>query len=204
LRVGFVVEGPDDKAVIPVLVARVLEQATGSSPAIADELIRFAQFGKFGRHPWLYCGPLKSRGAELVVAVFDNDRAPHDARLRLIEEGLKASPVASFMTAVGIAVQEMEAWLLADVRTLARVVSAEVAEPSAREDIPDPKAYLARIFAASPLLAMDSGTLANIAEQIDMSTLERECKSFRRFKDQVIDVARRCASPTLQFPPPEG
>lgn len=154
-------------------------------------MILFSNFSKFAREAKNLLPYLRNRGAELLIAVFDNDGAPHDERIRKIKEGLKREPSVEMITAVGIAVQKMEAWLLADAVTLSKILSTSVKEPPTPETIDDPKEYLDQIFASSPFIVKDTALFSGIAERISKAKLLKKCRSFKRFHDEISKIIKR-------------
>jgi hypothetical protein len=189
MRIGFVLEGVSDETVIPVLVRRALEKRGVALAPFSRDLLRRAHFATFAKKPHIYHGELTLKGADIVIAVFDNDGAPHDQRLRRIQDGLVDHPLVQLNTAVGVAVEEMEAWLLADVTALSTELGATVQQPPAAESIPDPKEHLNSIFASAGAITSDSASLGRIAERLDTDTLADRCRSFKRFHDELVHVA---------------
>lgn len=167
--VGLILEGVYDAAVIPVLlrrcrpkvkpVVRVCRGHVGKFAGIVSELSR------------------THRTLERVLVIADADgREPASVRQafesRFVEN--YRFPVISV-----IAVQEMEAWLIADPRALQSVLGVDKRFASP-ERVRHPKAELIRLFprreAYTPQMA------ARIAEGADVRVLERVCPSFARFR----------------------
>ena len=96
---------------------------------------------------------------------------------RIVEpSGLAAS------TCVLIPVQELEAWLLADVKAVTRIFTSwkpkAVAKP---ESIPSPKEHLERLSEDQNRRRRYSHAIHNeqLAERVDLNRVERLCRSFR-------------------------
>jgi|GEM_PF-2489328 len=167
---------------------RTLEQQNIYVDPIADEMILFSDHSRFARYVKIYSEVLKKRGAEFLVAVFDNDGAPHDERLNRIKDSIKKYPNIQVVTAPGVAVEEVEAWLLADVVAVGKILSISINEPPSPETIEDPKEYLDKIFASSPKLVKDLDLYSDIAGELNKNNLLTKCKSFKRFHDEILQI----------------
>jgi Domain of unknown function (DUF4276) len=154
-------------------------------------MILYAQFSVFAKYVKTYYKILRTKGAEILVAVFDNDNANHDERLKIVKDGLAKIPEAEMITASGIAIEKMEAWLLSDVFTLSQILSIDISEPPTPETIEDPKNYLERIFATTSYIVKDQMLYSLIAEKLDKNKLIGKCNGFKRFHDEVSSLLRR-------------
>lgn len=87
-----------------------------------------------------------------------------------------------------IPVQELEAWLLADVEAAKSIFSSWSPAPVPNpESIPAPKEYLARVSRDSRQRPRYSSATHNerLAAHVDIDRLEQKCPSFRPLRDFV-------------------
>jgi hypothetical protein len=102
-----------------------------------------------------------------------------------------------------VPVQEIEAWILADVhQAVPHVIpSWRPGEVSNPEGIASPKEYLARSSRGSNQKPRYADTVHNprVAGFLDIRTVERKCKSFRPLIQFVVDT-RGIRVPTQAFP----
>lgn len=187
--------------VIPILVRRILAARLGKDPpgCIFDG-DRLPRFHRVRGYPAKVCEAILEahrRGYSAAVIVVDRDTTPGHERLQKLREGrdLAASRVPT-PAAVGVAIEAMEAWLLADEVVLGSALEIKPNPPrgpdpetlSGARGSPDhPKARLA-IF-----LDQDTNEhrpviekLEAIASELDPSEIEKRCKrGFKPFADEV-------------------
>ena len=112
----------------------------------------------------------------LIVAVWDRDR--DDAPLRdrdQIHDALRTHGQTG--AAVGVCVEEIEAWLLADPGAFRRVFGRgpKGGLSSSPEDEPNPKAKLNDVLDSYPEFEDRVLTYRKLAEEIDIEALARSC-----------------------------
>jgi hypothetical protein len=173
MKIGLYVEGSADEAFYRPLVCHVLGlQADhviprrrggvciiGLKNSLRSVLKEFAQ----------------QACTHLVLTADRHEASPaHAARI-----AREASTMAGGVPCVvGVAVVQMEAWLLADHDCLGRVLGRFGFQKSpAVESIPDPKAYIRSHFDAAP----DYDQLAQIARQMNLEQARKVSRSLDRF-----------------------
>jgi hypothetical protein len=195
-------EGPQDVGrgedeyvgVVRTLVERLITECPDSS----DEKITFRgrRLGRlhggkgFKRKARIAINEARRQGYDCVVIVIDRDgRRQKNGRLQALNDGRdEALRTAYFPTAIGVAIETMEAWLLADERALSECLGRAVDKQpspeklSGKKGTPEhPKTRL------NTLIDGDDGKLKQrIAEQVDLPTIERRCpKGFKPFADEI-------------------
>ncbi len=137
-----------------------------------------------------------ARGFTSVVVVVDRDGPRNVARIQDLQAGLELAQgnglagVAgmSQRTAVGVAIETAEAWLLADSRALNQALGAKVPTPPDPESMwgeqQHPKTFLGALISATD--REHGATLDAIAELVDLGLLERRCRvGFGALADQI-------------------
>jgi hypothetical protein len=173
MKIGLYVEGRSDEAFYSPLVCRVLglqvDQIVarqrrgvciiGMKKSLSGVLTEFAQ------HECTH-----------LVLTADRHQASHADAARIARE---ASAMAGGpLCVVGVAVVQMEAWLLADHDCLGRVLGRlGFQKPPAVESIEDPKAHIRSHFDLAP----DDDQLAQIARQMNLELARKESRSLDRF-----------------------
>ena len=123
---------------------------------------------------------------EALAIVIDRDGPANSGRLGLLEEGREEAVEKGYRlaphTALGVMVEMLEAWLLADTAALAEVVgiSGAAADP---ESDPNPKATLSQMIGNAGVTVPEA--YDQIAERADLSTIRQRCGSFERFASEV-------------------
>lgn len=211
MRVLFVGEGVTDvggerhAGVVPRLTEKVLEARVGSPVTLKAERTPLPRFHR-------------SRGyeAKVVIAIKEADREGFDAitivvdrdgqkeRMKKLRQGADdASREVPLPAVVGLAVETLEAWLLADEQAIRETLDCDV--PSG----PDPEKLSGRPGTdlhpkdrLAKLLAADAHTQRTnierfeaIAERADVGVIERRCKQgFAPFAKEV----RRVLAPLVE------
>jgi len=141
-------------------------------------------------------------GAEAAVVVIDRDRTEPRRRLRALREQrdrLRSDPERplAIPMAVGVAVETIEAWLLADEVTLCDVL--RLPHPSQPRGSPEdldgrpsepthPKYVLNAYFNRDKYRTRGFlDRVAEVAREMDLDVVARRCpRGFRRFREDVI------------------
>ena len=115
------------------------------------------------------------------VVCYDSDRASPEARRReLIERVIVPSGVFAPMCAL-VPVQEIEAWILADVNAVGKVITGWMPNENIHnpEAINDPKEYLEKMSRQSqrPRYAHAVHN-SKIAKYLDLTQVRKKCPSF--------------------------
>lgn len=224
MRILILGEGPTDlgrfdrdgvleqEGVVPVLVRRLLLE---KDPQLLLEfrvktlastmlLKKPSEKLKASRHGFLakfraVIGLPIGRWADAVVAVVDRDEKKHQERLTELNNASEFLQSEGKMCAVGLAIEEIEAWLLADEIALRSALNDESIQlpPSpenltSRDDKSEksPKGLLRSLMetALNRQVSRDEylELCSAIAMQIDLSRLEKRCPNgFQPFAAQV-------------------
>jgi hypothetical protein len=188
------------RGALRVLVRRLLSEAFGrdvrDSEVEGDRLFRLRGRGGFARKLERSIAQ-HSRKTEVtgIAVAIDRDGPQNSRRLRLLEEGRaeaerKRRRLAD-RTAVGVMIEMLEAWLLADTRALARVLGATGAMPDP-ETIGDPKPRLNTLIHEAGLTIADA--YDQLAESADLEEIRRRCGAFEDFAREVRQRAARLPS----------
>lgn len=120
---------------------------------------------------WFPMGP---EPPDLAVVFVDCDgEESRYARLRSVVEVLRVPP----QRVVTVAVQEFEAWLIADGNAVEAVVGTRVDEPNPEDlEVREAKEMLERVLARDPHAQRSS-----IARTLSIGEVEGRCASFHRF-----------------------
>ncbi len=185
---------PDEKkrrGAIPVLVLRALREAAPPA-AVEIEAITARPRRMHGRgfsaKVRVAMADAEARGLDGVVFVIDQDGCPE--RAQELREGRSKGEREGLAvpTAVGVAVEMLEAWLLADEAALSRVLG--VVRPGSLpqpESLSDPKSKLKELDEHD---RFDGDAVARgeaIAETADLEVLCKRCpKGFEPFRGEVV------------------
>ena len=152
-----------------------------------------------GKLPRLHSGGGYKRKVKFAIELYSNDvhishlgisidrdGEANKKRLALLragrdeseKEGRRLAP----STALGVAVEMLESWLLADTKALAKVlgVSGSVPDP---ESIRNPKATLNELKNENPLSVNE--IYDQLAEYADLNVVMKRCPSFKQFANEV-------------------
>jgi hypothetical protein len=136
------------------------------------------------------------QGLDAVVVVMDRDGEKNANRVREFKEGRDcAAREVPIPTAVGVAIETLEAWLLADEPAIGRALGLETPpakgiDPeklTGRSGAPDhPKTMLKKLLASD---SQDRGYVEQveaIAREADVEVVEKRCsKGFKPFADEI-------------------
>lgn len=183
IRVGLhdVVRG-----VIGVFVQRLLADAKKVDRSEihikGDRLPRLNRGGSFDRKVELAIGQNEGKCDGMVIVV-DRDGERNRGRIQLLESGRsRCRQVLAGKTALGVAVEEMEAWLLADTTALADVLGVDGATPDP-ETLSDPKSHLAMLAQGSALSVPEY--YDQLAGKANIDAIAKRCRAFDRFAREI-------------------
>ena len=152
----FVGDGPRDKAILPPLVTRLLDEPVGG------EFRHWAglhQGGKGYRRKLLYAmGQTRLLRKKGLVAVVDRDKSGRGERfgeLRLARDSVRADPL-NVPTAIGEANPHAEAWLLDDPLAVRKGLDLPPSTPIPNVLDVHPKNALQVLYKKSPLGEADA------------------------------------------------
>lgn len=132
---------------------------------------------------WLFDNPL-------IVLLVDSDDNPPNERLSLLQEALEANYLKG---AVGVAVKEFEAWLLADAAALSAVLGRSKSSPSSPEKLAcrEAKQLLSKWINE---IATEKRNTADIRRELalaaDLDVLSNTCPSFKVFQQELLQMNR--------------
>jgi hypothetical protein len=188
-------QGEERRGAVGVLVRRLLEEKFGRD--VADWEIESAHLPRtharsedvsgYPRKVLLAIEEAAARGCSSVAIVVDRDRTDGGSRLselragRALAEG-QGEPLA-YKTALGVAVEMVEAWLLADEQALNEALAltpptAAIPDPEQLDGGPRTEAYPKNVLRA---LMKRAGAVAGapydeVAARVRIDVLERRCK----------------------------
>ncbi|MEQ8277935.1 MAG: DUF4276 family protein [Deltaproteobacteria bacterium] len=120
-----------------------------------------------------------SADAFVVLVDADGDASRHTS----IVEGLAGVVVPKV---VGVAVQEFETWLIADLPALNDVLGTQVDDPGPRESLPPGGA---KAFLLDRLQGQrEQDVRLTLAERVDIEVVRQVCPSFDRFVKDLCDT----------------
>jgi hypothetical protein len=198
MKVVLFGEGNTDVTTVPkehrgaldVLLSRILGEGDKECKVVGDRLPRLQRGSGYPRKVDLAIAKAHANGAEGVAIVLDRDGAT--SRLKLLDKGRTEArdktnaphAALAWRTAIGVAVEMLEAWLIADTKALSKIVNATGAQQNP-ESIRDPKGQLNQLLedAAWELAAAYEA----IAEAADTGEIEQRCPAFRAFAQEVRD-----------------
>jgi len=87
-----------------------------------------------------------------------------------------------------IAVQEFEAWLLADDRALGDYLDSNVQAIQAPESVDSPKERLQKLFDSKGRNLIEFDDYVELAKSVDIEVVARKCPSFERLRTYVSGI----------------
>lgn len=116
----------------------------------------------------------------------DRDGEGNKKRIALLQAGRDEAEKGNYrlapLTALGVAVEMLEAWLLADTKALATVLEATGSAPNP-ESLRNPKAYLNDLRGDNTLNINE--IYDQLAEQADLAVVMKRCPSFEQFVSEI-------------------
>lgn len=132
---------------------------------------------------------MKELGYKKFIICHDSDGSdPKEIRKKVHERVVKPSGLVALCCIV-VPVQEMEAWILADIGSITNVISSW--HPSAingsPEQIAKPKEYLEKLSRGANGTPRYSHAIHNplVAKHLDLEALRRRCPSFQSFYEYI-------------------
>lgn len=120
-----------------------------------------------------------------AIVLVDSDKRDPQVFLQSLQTILSDRPQYPFPVGLSVAVQEMEAWLLADERAISRAVNNTVqAVTGTIEDIPDPKSELFHILAMFSVIYTKERA-GEIASYGDLNTIQTKCPWFATLRSSI-------------------
>lgn len=174
---GVIGEHNSDVATLKVLVRRLakndsIQIKTKGYSGCAEMLRKGAQ------QLSAYC----ALGCKKLIICYDSDGASVDARIRAVQERIVLPAQLSQPYLVVVPVQELEAWILADIKAVTKVFPSwrpkEIISP---ELINSPKEHLEKLSRDSNRIPRYSHATHNerVAQHLNLNTISKKCSSFR-------------------------
>lgn len=141
----------------------------------------------------------------LIVVVVDSDRLSRNEQKKEVENIIKKK-VGSFPSeriVIGVAVRNLEAWLLTDEKAIAKVAGFPIKEPFGKaENIKHPKNNMKQIYGTyckeairkSRTVEKYPDFVKNIASNLSLQLLSKKSRSFRAFRDDLRGAHKRFRS----------
>jgi Domain of unknown function (DUF4276) len=227
MRILILGEGPTDlgrieadgtlqlEGVLPILVRKLIGEAPDKKPVelkakILGKVRRFPDSSRrMGRSQYGYANKLRAtlglkegREADAIVAVVDRDGKENKDKIVELNKGRNELRQENKTCAVGLAIETIEAWLLADENALRSALGAPAIQ---RQPDPEtlaghdndseqhPKGRLQRLIAQTQSHGIPcdfTAHYANIARNLATQVLEKRCsEGFRPFAFQVRELA---------------
>jgi hypothetical protein len=197
IKLGFALEGNSDYPVIPLLTKRVILDYARDTVFLPDSTLRPRKRGHgFVQELPTFARQLQDDHVDMIIAVVDTDNTRIIDRRILIQqaqERCEADGIAACIAA-GLAVQALEAWLLADEHALFTVFDGDrqgMQFPPAEKES-SPKTTLNRIV--QQLTKGEEVSFASFAtdlsENIRLRILRQRCGHFDDFAQNVINCVR--------------
>jgi hypothetical protein len=207
MKIRFIGEGVSDvggercTGIVPVLTRNVLAAKLGRAPAMEHDTAPLPRFhGKgYAAKAQVAITEAHRQGLDGVAIAVDRDGRRGTERLKLLRQGRDAATAKAAMpAAVGVAIETIEAWLLADEPAIGRALRFEKPppcgpDPESLDGKPStddhPKVRLAHHLAMDADRARaNQARLEAIAEEADVAEIERRCvKGFKPFAEEVRD-----------------
>jgi hypothetical protein len=180
-------------AVAPELPIDVRAQQISKKPRLFPASARRmgrSQYG-YANRLWGLLGLKEGRDADAIVAVVDRDGKQNKDRIEELNKGRQELSSENKACAVGVAIEMIEAWLLADEKALRDALSdATMQRQPDPESLKDPKGKLREILTGAVSREIQTGDFpdhyAAIAKAVAVAVLEQRCpEGFGPFAEQV-------------------
>ena len=171
--IGLVVEGDYDEAAIPVFIRR-----SRKGVKVVTRQCRGTVTGKLRG---ILAELNQSYRPEKVLIVRDTDGADPASLIAAMKN--KIVGTFSFSIHPLVAVEALEAWLLADPLALESVLGVKKKFPNP-EKIPDPKTQLQKLLSRRVVYTPELAR--TIAEEVDLNALKTRCPWFATFQRAIL------------------
>lgn len=176
-RYAVLGEDRSDVETLQVLIRRL-----ANNPSLRVKIKGYDGCGGLLRKGARDLDEFSKQGCDRFIVAYDADRDDPHARRELARARVLApASVAPEACCIVVPVQELEAWLLADVSAVANIWPSWRPDPIANpERIEDPKEHLEKLSRDSQRRPRYSHKLNNpeLAKHVDLTVLERKCPSF--------------------------
>jgi hypothetical protein len=191
IKVHFVVDGPRDHLMIPLLIEKILGRNIQPISTTAWKEVHLSAGKGYPRKLLFAIRKARADGADAVVATVDTDASNRRAKLRELEEARRddRSRAPSLPTAIGEANPHADAWLLADQVAMRRALGFdENTKIPNVDDCRDPRTAVDNLIEQSENFAgqKKSEILGAIARQVVPSRCGHQKETgFKTFADDV-------------------
>lgn len=117
----------------------------------------------------------------IIVVLVDNDRQKRNKRFKELQKICKKSNCSYDLIAMGVAVEALEAWLLADEKALSKLTNKTISAQQNPEGIRRPDVVLKEITQSHSIGIPYFEVLKRIVIELNLDIVLRRCKSFKRF-----------------------
>jgi hypothetical protein len=202
LKIGFIVEGSVDQGVVPGIAGKILGKPVEPTFVFKKGGGFKALFARNKLETLLRA--LRTMSVEVAVVVVDNDCRPPRERIELIEKRIPEDGARP--TVVGVAVEMIEAWLLACPEAFEAVFLKPIRLAKNPEDYRDPKRevilpYLGE-YTPYRTLNKDLGERIVSSPSFDISRAIGNCRSLGEFSDKLKQAVS--GKPEAANPIPPG
>ena len=190
MKLGLIVEDDEQEAVLSKLASRIGNQSNCPLDISKNRVRMSKGFGDICKRLQVYVDLLRNVEAEIIIIVVDNERYPLNERLNSLRS--KISQVnPPIPVAVAVAVQTIEAWLLADVGALNSTLgTTQISQLPFPSKIKYPKEKFIQIVKQYGNQPVSSSLCSEIADKSDKKVLDNNCKSFQHFHDELKNCLR--------------
>lgn len=180
MKIGICVEGQNDIEAIKTLLSKINSTYDSLSEVNYEPRYHRGYPDLIGHlHQTLF--EFNQLNIELIVVLIDNDREKKNKRLKRLIEKCRKSKCNYDFIAPGVAVEALEAWLLADESALSKVAKKTIPCQPSPENIQKPDEVLKQITQSSSIGIPYHEVLRGIASELDLNIVLRRCKSFKNF-----------------------
>ena len=186
-RIGAVGES---RGAAVIILHRLISENVGRQldlgEILAGRLPRLTRGGGLRRKIKLAIAEAESDGGvDSLVVLVDRDKPEYNNRLSELETGITecAGAEIASRTVAGMAIEELEAWLIADHDLLTskfEVAKGELRNPEGQKD---PKTIFQRVLQAAGHDRAEGYDL--VASKVNFTTVEAKCRAFKRFASGV-------------------
>ena len=179
--IGLLGEGSSDTKMIQCLIRRITD-----NQRIRIETMGCGSKGNLLKKGLRFINACKDQGLKYFVVCMDADGSdPEPARQAILERVIYPAQVDAQSCCV-VPVQEIEAWILADLSAVTKVFTSWKPKPHKNpEGQANPKEYLESLSKADNKRPRYSHQVHNehVAKHLELSKVYQACPSFRPFQD---------------------
>lgn len=189
---GIIVEGNDDKAVLPEMISKCLSDSISDNMKVIVRLCgnKSSLMRKFSGFLEEFRRVNQGLHVDKALVIRDADSRNPDELLSEMRNKIKDKTYPFEVKFIAI-VQELEAWLLADDEAISKVTQSRSGKPVSRvnenlESIVQPKERLKDILSKAKV-PYTPEVAREIAKETYISKIEYRCQKFKDFRSAVID-----------------